>query len=37
MLGVLLLARLLRPGFALALEAPAAPFEGFASGAIDAP
>ncbi|MGZ4691023.1 MAG: MFS transporter [Acidimicrobiia bacterium] len=37
MLGILLLARLVRPGFALALEAPAAPLEGFASGSIEAP
>jgi predicted MFS family arabinose efflux permease len=37
MLAVLLLARVLRPDFAEALEAPAAPFDGFASGAIDAP
>ncbi len=37
MFVVLLLARLLRPGFADALDAPAAPFEGFASGSIDCP
>jgi predicted MFS family arabinose efflux permease len=37
MLAALLLARILRPGFTAALEAPSAPFEGFASGAIDAP
>jgi hypothetical protein len=37
MLGVLLLARLLRPGFALALESPAAPLDGFASGSIECP
>jgi hypothetical protein len=34
---VLLIARLLRPGFALALESPAAPLDGFASGSIEAP
>ncbi len=37
MLAVLVLARLVRPGFAAALEAPAAPLDGFASGSIDAP
>ncbi len=37
MLGVLLVARVLRPSFAIALESPAAPFEGFASGSIEAP
>jgi hypothetical protein len=37
MLAVLLLARLLRPNFATALDAPAAPFDGFASGAIESP
>lgn len=37
MLAVLLVARVLRPDFAEALAAPAAPFDGFASGAIDAP
>lgn len=37
MFAVLLLARLLRPSFGSALEAPAASFEGFASGSIDSP
>jgi predicted MFS family arabinose efflux permease len=37
MMVLLVLARLLRPQFASALDAPAAPFEGFASGAIESP
>jgi hypothetical protein len=37
MLGLLLLARLLRPDFASALDAPAAPLDGFASGAVESP
>ena len=37
MLAVLLLARMLRPAFATALDAPAADFDGFASGSIDCP
>ena len=37
MLAALILARILRPGFTAAIESPAAPFRGFASGAIDAP
>ncbi len=37
MFAVLLLARMLRPAFATALDAPAADFDGFASGSIDSP
>jgi MFS family permease len=37
MLAVLVIAKLLRPRFADALEAPVEPLEGFASGAVEAP
>lgn len=37
MFAALVVARILRPGFASALEAPAAPFEGFAAGMVEAP
>jgi predicted MFS family arabinose efflux permease len=37
MLALLLLARLFRPGFASALDSPAAPLDGLASGTVDSP
>jgi predicted MFS family arabinose efflux permease len=37
MFAVLLLARIVRPGFTAALDEPAAPLDGFAAGTIDAP
>jgi hypothetical protein len=37
MLAVLVVAKIVRPQFADAVEAPAAPLDGFASGAVEAP
>jgi MFS family permease len=37
MLAILVVAKLVRPRFAAALEAPVEPLEGFASGAVEAP
>jgi MFS family permease len=37
MLVILVVAKIARPRFASAVEAPVAPFEGFASGAVEAP
>jgi MFS family permease len=37
MLAILVIAKVVRPRFAAALDAPVAPLEGFASGAVEAP
>jgi MFS family permease len=37
MLAILIVAKIVRPRFASAVEAPVTPFEGFASGVVEAP